>query len=251
MGKKSKILIGILVILIVVMGAFCYYIYVGSVNKDKEILNLKNDLNTMKENIKKIEENTKQIDNNENNILNNINQNTVSPTSQNINTNEINNVDNNSTKQFSENEIKQTLQNYLDLIGAKASTPFNLILKLGLSDSSEYDSRNLGADNFFSTKIKYTDFKSKMLEYMTEDVFNKFVNNVYDFKEKDGYLYVFDGGGTGMVFEVTDIVLKGDYSDDAYIADVYSINLDESKDLEKIEFHVANSNGKCVISYCD
>ena len=54
-----------------------------------------------------------------------------------------------------------------------------------------------------------------------------------------------------MEFEVESIAVKGDYSDFSYIANVYNIHLDGSKDLENIEFHVTNYNGKCVITYCD
>lgn len=54
-----------------------------------------------------------------------------------------------------------------------------------------------------------------------------------------------------MEFEVKDITIKGDYSPLAYIAKVYEIHFDDSKDLNNIEFHIENNNGKCVISYCD
>lgn len=70
-------------------------------------------------------------------------------------------------------------------------------------------------------------------------------------KKKNGILYYFDGGATGMEFEVKDITIKGDYSPLAYIAKVYEIHFDDSKDLNNIEFHIENNNGKCVISYCD
>ena len=54
-----------------------------------------------------------------------------------------------------------------------------------------------------------------------------------------------------MEFEVESINIEGEYSDYAYIGDVYDIALEGSKEMKNIEFHIANENGKCVISYCD
>ena len=54
-----------------------------------------------------------------------------------------------------------------------------------------------------------------------------------------------------MNFEVESVNLKGDYSNLNYIANVYNVHIDESKELEHVEFHIADYNGKCVISYCD
>lgn len=88
-----------------------------------------------------------------------------------------------------------------------------------------------------------------MLQYVTEECFYNNFNTFY--KDQNGILYYFDGGATGMQFEVKDISIKGDYSSQAYIAQVYTINLDDSKELNNIEFHITNNNGKCVISYCD
>lgn len=64
-------------------------------------------------------------------------------------------------------------------------------------------------------------------------------------------LYYFDGGATIMQFEVKNISIKGDYLSQAYIAQVYNIHLNNSKELNNVEFHITNNNGKCVISYCD
>lgn len=148
---------------------------------------------------------------------------------------------------FSNDEIKTAIQNYLDLIGAAAGSPENLLVKLGLTSFNQYTDRT--DDNYIKTNIKYSDYKNKMLNYMTEQWFENNFTNYH--KNVNGSLYFFDGGATGMNFDVESVSLKGDYSDSSYIANVYNIHMDDSKELEHIEFHIENYNGKCVISYCD
>lgn len=165
---------------------------------------------------------------------------------ENINNSDVSEEINNT---ISNDEIKRTLQNYLDLVGIREGSPLGMLVKLGLCNYSDYDNANRTDDNYVKTNIKYSDYKEKMLEYVTEEWFNTRFKNGY--KEQNGMLYYFDGGATGMEFEVKDITIKGDYSAQAYIAQVYDINLDGSKELNNVEFHIANNNGKYVISYCD
>ena len=84
---------------------------------------------------------------------------------------------------------------------------------------------------------------------MTEEWFEN--NFTKHYKNVDGYLYFEDVGASGIKTKVESVNLKGDYSDLNYIANVYEINFDESREQGKIEFHIENYNGKCVISYCD
>ena len=84
---------------------------------------------------------------------------------------------------------------------------------------------------------------------MTEEWFEN--NFTKSYKNVNGYLYFFDGGATGMNFEVESVNIKGDYSNLNYIANVYNISVDDSKELEYVEFHITNYNEQCVISYCD
>lgn len=120
-------------------------------------------------------------------------------------------------------------------------------MNLGLTNSGANTEK--ANNNYIKTNIKYSEYKSKMLNYMTEKWFED--NFTKNFKSVDGYLYYLDGGATGMTFEVKSITLKGDYSNLNYIANVNNIHIDESREQENIEFHIENYNGKCVISYCD
>ena len=133
----------------------------------------------------------------------------------------------NTTNKFTNTQIKKSIQNYLDLLGTLTGSPEGMLVKIGLFD--------------------------KMLNYVTEELFDKEFSgkNPYTVKKVDGYLYYFDGGATGEEYKVKDITIKGDYSDTAYIAQVYKTYPDYSKDLKNIAFHIDSNNGKCVIDYCD
>ena len=162
--------------------------------------------------------------------------------------NEINPSSENGEKtEEKDEEIKNAIQNYLDLVGAREGSPEGLLVKLGLTNFGANTEK--ADDNYIKTNIKYSDYKAKMLNYMTEQWFEN--NFTKLFKNVNGYLYYFDGGATGLEYEVKSVTIKGDYSDLNYIANVDNIHLDDSREQLNIEFHIENNNGKCVISYCD
>ena len=224
--KAIKVSLGtvicIIIIILLIVALFCMWYYYNNISD-------KNNISATNTNIS----NTLTSNNVDNNL----------PKTD----NSLNNSSNNTSKKFSNEEIKISLQNYLNLIGAREGSPEDLLVELGLMSSGTYDTRT--SDNYIKTSIKYSDYKSKMLNYVTEEWFNKTFTNYY--KEIDGYLYFFDGGASGMKFEVVNVAIKGAYSDSAYIGEVYDIHFDDSKELLNLEFHIENYNGKCVISYCD
>ncbi|MBQ2937757.1 MAG: hypothetical protein IJE05_02605 [Clostridia bacterium] len=227
-----------LVIAIILIFIMAYYIYVEKANANKEIASLEANAINMQNTINDLQG---KIDN----ISNTIN----SSTNKESNNSQSNNTSSNENIKFSDDEIKKCLQEYLELVGIREGSPLGMLVKLGLCDYSDYDNANKTDDNYVKTNIKYSDYKEKMLNYVTEEWFNTNFENGY--KQQDGLLYYFDGGASGIEFEVKDITLKGDYSDLAYIAEVYNVHLDDTKELENIEFHISDNNGKCVISYCD
>ena len=261
-NKVAKISLStiLLIISIVVIIVMAYFIY--KINNDKQIANnkvteLDNQVSRLESTVNDLQgtitNNTNKTETNPNGFEVNNSTETNSNSSE-TNTNSIENNTNSNTqpnesvtKTFSEDEIKNAIQNYLNLVGAREASPESLLEELGF--------KNLGTnaqtieDNYVKTNIKYSEYKEKMLNYMTEQWFeNNFTNYL---KNVNGYLYYFNGGGTGMAFEVKSITIKGDYSDLNYIANVDNIHVDDSREQENIEFHIENYNGKCVISYCD
>lgn len=226
-----------LIIAIIAIIVIITYICIEKSKSDKEI-------SVLETNAKDMQSTIDNLQGKINSISSTINSNTTS----NNNDSQINKT-NNAENKFSNEEIKKSLQNYLDLVGAKEGTSLNLLVKLGLCNLNDYDKVKTSNDNYVKTNIKYSDYKEKMLNYVTEEWFNTKFKEGY--KEKDGVLYYFNGGATGMEFEVKSITIKGAYSDFAYIAEVYNIHIDGSKELENKEFNITNNNGKCVINYCD
>lgn len=236
--KKIRLSTFFLILAILVIIFMTCYIYVENKNFDREMDELETKTIELEKNINNLQQEIKKT-------TNTINSNA----SVGSNNSQANNTSDNKEFNFSDNEIKKSLQNYLDLVGRMEGSPLSMIEEIGLCNSGDYNNANRTEDNYVKTNIKYSDYKEKMLDYVTEEWLNTKFNRNY--KEKDGILYFFDGGATGMEFEVKDITIKGDYSESSYIARVYNISLDGSKQLNNIEFHIANNNGKCVISYCD
>lgn len=219
------------IIAIVIMGYFLYRVYSEKTTATEEVTNLNNQVNSLESEVNSLQG---TIDN----ISNTINSGTNNTTSK-------------EASEFSNAEIKKCLQEYLELVGIKEGAPSALLQKLNLLSDSDisYANDNTTSDGYIKTNIQYSKYKEAMMNYMTEEWFNtRFTNG---FKDQNGVLYYFNGGATRMEFEVENITVKGDYSDSSYIAKVYNIHLDGSKDSENMEFHVTNCNGKCVIAYCD
>lgn len=246
MEEKKSIKVSLstvfLILALIIIVVMVYYIYVEKTNANKEISTLEANAVEMQNTIDDLQE---KIDT----ISNTINSNTNVDT----NNSQTNKTSNSEDVKFSDKEIKESITNYLNIFKGYGSIE-GILENLELLEYGEYSNSELTSDNYRKTDIKYLQFKNTVLNYMTEDWFNT-INAKYDtevkFKEKDGLLYYNDVGLTGTEYVVESITLKGDYSDSRYIANVYSINPDDSKNVENIEFEITNYNGKCVISYCD
>ncbi len=246
MEEKKSIKVSLstffLILALIIIVVMAYYIYIEKTNADKEISTLENNAVEMQNTINDLQE---QIHTIPNTINSNANAN--------INNSQANNTSNSDDVKFSDNEIKESITNYLNIFKGYGSIE-GILENLELLEYGEYSNNELTSDNYRKTDIKYSEFKNTVLNYMTEDWFNT-INTRYDteakFKEKNGLLYYNDIGLTGTEYVVESITLKEGYSDSRYIANAYSINPDDSKNFENIEFEITNYNGKCVISYCD
>ena len=94
-------------------------------------------------------------------------------------------------------EYSNTLETYLNLKAATEYSPEKVITELGLLTypqlyqlMSDEDNRLVNLDEFYTytrTNIKYKEFKNKLLEYCTEDLFEK------DFEKYKGKRVRFKG----------------------------------------------------------
>ena len=144
--------------------------------------------------------------------------------------------------EFSNVEVKECLQNYLGLVGVMHGSTEGLLRKLGYTD---FDESSL-PDYFTKTNIKYSDFKNKMLNYMTEECFNNSNGLNEYFKEKDEYLIYSNVGASGWGFEIENVQLVEDLKYTAIV------NYGEERQNQKeINFSLEEINGKLVIATCD
>ena len=252
MEKKDAVKISLstffLILAIVVIVIMAYFIY--KLNNDKQLANNKvTELNNQVGGLESTVNDLKGTISDISNTISKSNSSNETKSNKGTQTNSNSNTPTNAsvTKSFSNDEIKNAIQNYLDLVGASEGSPEGLLVKLGLTSFGE-NTENAD-NNYIKTNIKYSEYKAKMLNYMTEKWFEN--NFTKFFKNVNGYLYYANVGATGMEYEVKSITIKGDYSDSSYIANVDNIYLDDSREQENIEFHIENYNGKCVISYCD
>ncbi len=162
-------------------------------------------------------------------------------------------INNNSNKEktFSETEIKEALQNYLKLSGAYQGDPYSVLYVMkeitgkNVIDDEYPKSIEYGEGSILPTKIKYSEFKEFMLNYMTEELYN--TDFARGYIDKNGDLYCKNIGATGVTYEVKSIE-KINKSDTKYKGNVYGYSEEEYKDEMEILFEVSENNEKCVIS---
>ena len=96
--------------------------------------------------------------NNESKNNNNSNNNKLTTTTKNI------------TNEPTEEELRKIISEFLIIDGKGHTDSILNYLNIGYDESKEvYDEKS----DFIITNVKYDDFKNKMLNYMTEDYFNK------------------------------------------------------------------------------
>lgn len=214
----------IAIIIIVIMGYFIWKL----VNKTSNVIANANELNKTSNVIAYVNEVNEKVEDSNKNIS--------------------------KEKQFTESEIKTSIQNYVDLIGHFVAGPESLLHNLGYK---EFESSYSEEKNVYKSDIKYSEFKNKMLQYVTEEFFEKrFINHregkySYNFYEdNNGYLCYPAVGASGQSFDVEKIQL---IKDEYYFATgtYYEGPGSEGGYPYNIIFSIANQGGKCVISYCN
>lgn len=239
MEEKRKIKISLstfflilAIIVIVIMTLYIYKLYINFENANNKIDYLNNQISKMKNDVN------------------------ISKTNTDLNNNEVNSSEKvfsqeNKEQDYSVEEVKQVLEKYLNLEGAFAGSPLELLYELGYKKSSIEDFPD--KNNYIKTNIKYDEFKQKMLEYMSEELFEKFntyidIENCY--KNVNGYLYVVDSGSSGHKHKVESIELK---SKDSYVGKAYFVYVtgEYSDETYDFNFTISSHNGKCIINTID
>ncbi len=154
---------------------------------------------------------------------------------------------------FSEEEVRAAYQKYLDLVGAKWMESHDILIKLDLIKEKDiFDFKEAKTPGYSKTNIKYSDFKEKMLNYVTEKCFENDIIILDSVEHKayideDGYLCCANSGSSGGDYKVQSITK---INDKQYEAKVIHL-LEEGSETINYNFGIENNNGRCVINYCN
>ena len=227
--KNNGVLIVLLVlalIIIAVMGFFTYKFYNEKTKETEKSTELQATVNTLNETVTDLQEK-----------MNTISDTIGSRDSENTTTeNTTSNKDKN--QPLSNAEIKKAIQACLDLESAKSNGPGMNLETLGFyKDESESEQEQPAQKSGFNkTTIKYKEFKNKMIEYMTEECYEKQWGDIYS--NENGYLCYDNIGETGIKYEVNSI----EKTTDGYKANVTASS--EGPDIKKEVNFKINDKGQ-------
>ena len=142
-------------------------------------------------------------------------------------------------------DIEKALTNYYDLISA--SNCDYLLEELTEKGDLSYDqTQNNELDNgLIITSIKKSDFKNAMLNYISEEEYNRNWDECFG-ENEEGHLTKVNGGGNNPVYTIESLEqVEGSH----YIAEI-SYTIDETDDEiynEVVEIYFNIQNDKCVV----
>ncbi len=233
------------IIVIIVMGIFIYKLYndkTVEIQKSTELQAQVNSLNAtisdLQEKIDKVSETINSKATSEKTTFNN----TIS---NNTNSNNTNIKD--ASISFTDEQVKTACANYLELEASAGCA--SLLECLTRKGDLNYDvTKDLvsNKDNLHVTNIKFDDYKKAMLNYVSENEFEKnWTSSLYVVKNDDGYLLRPEGGGGYRSYTIRSI---SKLNDTTYSVKTSSVVEDNEYYEENIfTFTIKSYNGKCVI----
>lgn len=229
--KTIKISITTFFLILTIVVIIAMGIFIAKISKQQEEqIELNNELK------KEINE----LKTNSNNVSNELETNTINNTLVESSTREAS---------FTDSEVKKSLEEYLNLIGYKHGYEPALLVPMNLVDEeymANLEANSNSNENYVGTKVNYNKFKNEILNYISNDFFDKEFDN--DYINRNGTLYVMDVDGSGDSYKVKSI---SKISDNSYKAEIEN---DAYEDVitETINFKItSNRDGKCVIDECD
>ena len=225
----STFLLILAIIAIIVMGIFIYKLNNDRTAEIQKSTELQSQINSLNSTINDLQEKI-------NKVSETVNSNSPVPDT---NTN-------NTTSPFTDEQVKSSLANYLELqahAGCDALLE-NLTEKGKLNYDSSKD--NILNDGTVITTIKFSDYKSAMLNYVSESEFdNNWTNKQYFGANSNGYLTKVQGGGGLRVYTIKNISKTNDTTYSAKVSSVVDDN--EYYEENSCTFVIKSYNGKCVI----
>ncbi len=155
-----------------------------------------------------------------------------------------------------ENEItleqaKKVAEDYLSLDAALGCDCLleELTSKKVLEYNPEED--NVISDEEVITKVKFSDYKSAMLNYVSEKEFERsFRSNRIEFREnEEGFLVKQQGGGGSVEHNIKEIT-KNDDGSYHVISEATLVDANDTKENREYDFTFILLNGKYVVDSC-
>lgn len=233
--KSIKLSVSAFFLLLAIIVIFIMGMFIVKLNVDKS------------EEIQKATELQAQV-NSLNGTINNLQEkiNTIAET---VNSNTFiqNTTTNNTSTSFTDDQIKTALANYLELDSHAGCAA--LLECLTEKGDLNYDSTKdtiSNEDGMNVTTIKFSDYKKAMLNYVSENEFEKnWTSSQYISTNDDGYLLRPQGGGGLRVYTIKSISKINDTTYSAKTSSV--VNDDEYYEDDTFTFTIKSYNGKCVI----
>ena len=174
----------------------------------------------------------------------------------------------NEAKEFTEEEIQElqedkyneiakvAVQKFLDIQGL--DIPSKILISQGLTTKEELENAMMSKEpiienyiEYKNTNISYSAFKNKMLQVMTENMFNKFIypyGSDLIYKNVDGILWTNDYSNESTIYSVTNLeLLKKEGNLYTYFVE-YTTSGDSTKAYKEIVVEIQNGVAK-VESY--
>ena len=152
---------------------------------------------------------------------------------------------------YSKTDCQTKLEKYLNLRGVSDGSPVGLLVELDLMTYDSFDTSKtvkISGNTYVKTTVKYEDFKSEMLKYLTENYFEK---EFLGYKDSDGYVAIINGGGTGISYLISDIT-ETSITTNSVVFSATGIRTEvDSKTDFTASVSFKNVNGNYVISNID
>ena len=229
--KKNKISLStyILVLALLIIAVMAVFIYMQKVNANREIEGLKNDAEVLKNTVAELQGKLDNISN-------------IASTS--------NDAEKTTSISFTDEQVKECLSNYFDLKITMGDEILKKLTQKGLLNYNETENeetvRGGEQENIITMKVKFSDYKKAMLNYVSESEFNKTFKDYYKVDNNEYLSYETGIGGADIYSTVKTITKKDDKSYTAKVEFVTQDSLDPAEN-EDYSFTIKNYNGHCVI----
>ena len=152
-------------------------------------------------------------------------------------------------EEFTDEQVKTTLSNFLELQAhANCDALLDCLTEKGKLNYDPSKDTVL-EDATVVTTIKFSDYKKAMLNYVSENEFEKnWTSDIYINENEDGYLTKTQGGGGLRIYNIKNINKKNDTDYTAETSyNIDSTDNEENAGTEEFIFSVKFDNGNCVI----